>query len=56
VEGADALLLVTEWKQFRSPDWCRIADKMAGNVVVDGRNVYDESELLENGFVYYKIG
>ena len=56
VEGADALLLVTEWKQFRSPDWHRIADKMAGNVVVDGRNVYDESELLENGFVYYKIG
>ncbi|MBP5314384.1 MAG: UDP-glucose/GDP-mannose dehydrogenase family protein [Muribaculaceae bacterium] len=56
VEGADALLLVTEWKQFRSPDWRRIADKMAGNVVVDGRNVYDESELLENGFVYYKIG
>lgn len=56
VEGADALLLVTEWKQFRSPDWRRIADKMAGNVVVDGRNVYDESELVENGFVYYKIG
>lgn len=56
VEGADALLLVTEWKQFRSPDWCRIADKMEGNVVVDGRNVYDESELVENGFVYYKIG
>ena len=56
IEGADALILVTEWKQFRSPDWRRIADKMAGNVVVDGRNVYDESELLENGFVYYKIG
>ena len=56
IEGADTLILVTEWKQFRSPDWRRIADKMAGNVVVDGRNVYDESELLENGFVYYKIG
>ena len=56
VEGADALLLVTEWKQFRSPDWSRIAALMSGNVVVDGRNVYDEAELREHGFVYYKIG
>ena len=54
--GADAVILVTEWKQFRSPDWKRIAALMNEKVVLDGRNIYDRSELQELGFTYYKIG
>lgn len=56
VMGADALILVTEWKQFRSPDWKRIAALMTGRVILDGRNIYDRAELEELGFTYYKIG
>ena len=56
VEGADALVLMTEWKQFRLIDWAQIKQRMKGRVVVDGRNVYDETELKEHGFAYYRIG
>ena len=56
VTGADALLLLTEWKEFRMPDWKRVRSLMHGNVVVDGRNIYDKKELLGCGFVYSAIG
>lgn len=55
-QGADAIALMTEWKQFRLPDWCDIKDLMKGNIVVDGRNIYDQKELNELGFKYYRIG
>lgn len=54
--GADAVALITEWKQFRLPDWGDIKSLMKGNIVVDGRNIYDENELRELGFTYYRIG
>ena len=53
---ADALLLVTEWKEFRMPSWKVLHKTMKGNVIIDGRNIYDKAEAAENGFVYYKIG
>mgnify|MGYP000365104303 FL=1 len=53
---ADALMLVTEWKEFRMPSWSVLKKVMRGYVVVDGRNIYDRKELKENGFNYYKIG
>lgn len=53
---ADALLLVTEWKEFRVPSFAVLAKTMKGKVIVDGRNIYDREELKENGFAYYKIG
>ena len=53
---ADALALVTEWKQFRLPNWGKIKLSMRGNVVVDGRNIYDAAELAGEGFKYYCIG
>jgi UDPglucose 6-dehydrogenase len=55
-EGADALLLVTEWKEFRLPDWEAVADAMRGRDIFDGRNIYDRAELVEKGFTYYGIG
>ena len=56
VEGADAIALLTEWKQFRLPSWSRIKGLMKGNIVVDGRNIYDNRELLSEGFRLYSIG
>lgn len=56
VLDADALLLVTEWKEFRLPAWGVVKKAMAQNIIVDGRNIYDKKELQELGFVYYCIG
>ncbi|MBP3483342.1 MAG: UDP-glucose/GDP-mannose dehydrogenase family protein [Alistipes sp.] len=54
--GADALVVVTEWKEFRLPDWKAIRAKMRGNAVIDGRNIYDRTNMAEEGFAYYRIG
>lgn len=56
VEGADALILLTEWKQFRLPNWRRVKELMRGNLVVDGRNIYPAEELEALGLVYTGIG
>lgn len=55
-EGADALLLVTEWKQFHRPSWQRLKAVMRGYVVFDGRNIYDPKRLRTEGFEYYGMG
>ncbi|HPW89861.1 MAG TPA: UDP-glucose/GDP-mannose dehydrogenase family protein [Paludibacteraceae bacterium] len=56
VKDAEALCLVTEWKEFRAPKWSLVRDAMKGNVIIDGRNIYDGKELREEGFVYEGIG
>lgn len=56
VIAADALLLVTEWKQFRIPNWKVMRKIMNGNILVDGRNIYEDSELKTEGFEYIRIG
>lgn len=56
VLNADALLMLTEWKQFRMPSWGVIAKTMATPLVIDGRNIYDPAELAEYGFTYKCIG
>ena len=56
VVDADALLVVTEWKEFRMPSWEVVKRLMRGNVVLDGRNIYDSVELHQKGFVYECIG
>jgi len=56
VDGADALALVTEWRQFRSPDLAELRMRMRSPVIVDGRNVYDPDLMSEAGFTYYCIG
>lgn len=53
---ADAIALMTEWKQFRVPSWNVLHKVMRGNIIVDGRNIYDPSELAEEGFEYHCIG
>lgn len=54
-DGADALVLVTEWQQFRAPDFARLKARMATPVVVDGRNIYAPQAVRAAGFSYYGI-
>ena len=56
VLDADALLLVTEWKEFRVPNWGVVKRTMKEPIVFDGRNIYDKKELQEAGFIYHCIG
>jgi UDPglucose 6-dehydrogenase len=56
LEGADALFVVTEWNEFRNPDFERMKGLMQSPVVFDGRNVFDPDEMRELGFAYYAIG
>ena len=56
VADADALLIVTEWKEFRMPDWTAVLRVMKSPVIFDGRNIYDPDEMKELGFVYHSIG
>jgi UDPglucose 6-dehydrogenase len=56
VKGVDALVLVTEWAEFRLPDWAKVKTIMNGRVIFDGRNIYDPAEVTKAGFSYYGIG
>lgn len=56
LDGADALVVVTEWKQFRSPDFATLKHALADAVVFDGRNLYDPAEVEAAGIAYYGIG
>jgi len=55
-KGADALILVTEWPEFRLPNWEKIKNNMKGHVIFDGRNIYNGEEMRTKGFDYYGIG
>lgn len=56
LDGADALVVVTEWKQFRSPDFAHLRETLKDAVVFDGRNLYDPQEIEAAGLAYYGIG
>jgi len=54
--GADALFLLTEWNEFRQPDWDRLSATMRGRVLFDGRNIWDAKKARAAGFEYYGVG
>ncbi len=56
VKGADALAIVTEWSEFRRPDFARVRSLMRSPIVFDGRNLFAPAHMKENGFTYYSIG
>jgi len=56
LDGADALVIVTEWKEFRSPDFEAIRGLLKQPVIFDGRNLYDPALMKRLGFTYYAIG
>jgi len=55
-DGADALVIVTEWDEFRALDLGKLAERMKGRVLVDLRNVYERDEAERAGLAYYGIG
>ena len=56
LEGADALVILTEWQEFRNPDFELIASKLKKPVIFDGRNLYDLEFVRRSGFEYYSVG
>src|SRR5687767_2770229 len=56
LEGADALTIITEWKEFRSPDFDNLKKQLSAPVIFDGRNLYDPGMMRKQGFKYYAIG
>jgi UDPglucose 6-dehydrogenase len=56
LDGADALLICTEWQVFRNPDFEAMKQRMAQPVIFDGRNLYDLDRMRETGFYYKSIG
>ncbi len=56
LEGADALAIVTEWREFRSPDFAAVKSKLAAPLIFDGRNLYDPAMVKAQGFEYFPIG
>ncbi len=56
LEGADCLVIVTEWQQFRSPDFEALKSKLKDPVIVDGRNLYSPEQMVKKGITYYAIG
>jgi UDPglucose 6-dehydrogenase len=56
LQGADALAIVTEWQEFRSPDFDFIKRTLRSPVIFDGRNLYDPAHMLRDGFSYYAVG
>jgi UDPglucose 6-dehydrogenase len=56
VEGADALIIITEWNEFRHPDFEKMKTLMVEPVIFDGRNLYNPAKMVQNGFTYYSVG
>ena len=56
LKDADALILLTEWKEFRSPDFEELKSQLNSPIIFDGRNQYNAFHLEEKGFEYYQIG
>ena len=56
VENADAIILITEWSEFRLPDWNLVSKSINQKVIFDGRNLYNKKSLVQHGFSYYGIG
>lgn len=56
LENADALLILTEWNEFRNPEFSKIETKLKNKIIFDGRNVYDPEKMAELGYTYYSIG
>ncbi len=56
LDGADALIIVTEWNEFRRPDFARMKKLMKSPVIFDGRNLYEPQQMVEEGFSYFSMG
>ena len=56
LDNCEAMIILTEWKEFRSPDFDEIGKRLKNKIIFDGRNQYDKSRLEAQGFEYFQIG
>ena len=56
LKDVDAVILVTEWKEFRSPDFTKMSELMNEKVLIDGRNQFSQEQINKHGFEYFQIG
>lgn len=56
LKGADALVIITEWEEFREPDWSKVSQLLNTPIIIDGRNMFDPIEMEKKGFVYHSVG
>jgi UDPglucose 6-dehydrogenase len=56
IDGADALLIATEWSEFRNPDFAKVGSGLKNKIIFDGRNLYDLAQMRKLGFYYESIG
>lgn len=56
LEGADALVIVTDWDEFKEPDWNKVQKLLQSPIVIDGRNMFDKKDMEKKGFVYHSVG
>ena len=56
LQGADALVIATEWREFRTPDFVAIRSELSEPVIIDGRNIYEPDKMAYLGFRYYSVG
>jgi UDPglucose 6-dehydrogenase len=55
-QDADALIIITDWKEFKTPDFESLLNTMNGSVIIDGRNLFDPQHVRSKGFIYKPIG
>jgi len=56
LQNSDWLIILTEWDEFRMPNFKKMKELMNGNIIIDGRNIWDKKEVEENNFIYESIG
>lgn len=56
LQGADALVIITDWDEFKEPNWKKVASLLNNPIIIDGRNMYDRKEMEKKGFVYHSVG
>jgi len=56
LQAAEGLIIVTEWQQFRAPDFCHMKATLTQPLIFDGRNLYDPERMIKQGITYYSIG
>jgi UDPglucose 6-dehydrogenase len=56
LKGADALVIVTEWDEFKNPDWDQVRELLHNPIIIDGRNMFDPKDMEKKGFVYHSVG
>ena len=56
LKGADALVILTDWDEFKKPDWSKVRRLLNSPIIIDGRNMYDPKEMEKRGFVYHSVG